>query len=157
FNNEIFINSDAKLWFIPEDESAEDMYLVSDRSFLVEDYTYTFTPYNVDESKSSGLITVKLDSSVITRKTIMFMLVTDVGTRITENGDEVKFIRGYPDSYSESLIVLSDSINEKNIVPGDVIRLYLNGEGKVQNVIKLWTPSDGEVTNIPSPIHTSAA
>ena len=150
FENTVFIDNGACMWFIPEDKSREEMYFIGGLSDLIADRKYTYSAYNVDKSGSAAYYTIKLTDEELAYKSFMFALVTETGTRLDSNGEEVNYITCYIDKYSNETLNLSDKINAEDIKKGDIIRVCLNGAGTIESAVKLWSTTDGEVENIPS-------
>ena len=150
FSNTVFIDNNAYMWFIPEDKTREDLYFIGGSGSLTADAKYTLSAYNVDESSSAAYYTVNLAETNLMGQSLMFALVTGVGTRLDTEGNEVNCMTCYIDKYSNETLTLSDRIDAGSIKQGDILRVYLNGAGTVENVVKLWSPSYGEVENIPA-------
>lgn len=150
FENTVFIDNGAYMWFIPEDKTCEEMYFIGGTANLIADRKYTYSAYNVDESGSAAYYTVNLTDENLEYQSFMFALVTGVGSRLDINGDVVDCITCYIDKYSNETLNLSDRIDASNIKKGDIIRVYLNAAGTIENMVKMWSISDGEVENIPT-------
>ena len=149
FANTVFVDNNAYMWFIPKDTTREDLYFVGSTSDLTADATYAITAYNTDESGSASIFTVDLTDDNLTNKSLMFALVTNVGTKLDSDGSEVNCITCHIEKYSDETIILGDNVDASSIKQGDILRLYLNPAGTAENVIKLWSLSEYGNVSVP--------
>ena len=149
FSNTVFVDDGAVMWFVPEDKKNENLYFIGGVGNLNADAKYTVAVYDLDSSGSSSYFTVNLGAANLKDQSLMFSVVTGKGTMLDTKGNIVNYIKCYIEKYSDEKLVLGDNISPDDVKKGDIVRLYLNPAGTVENIEKLWSADDGETEKIP--------
>lgn len=153
-NGNVFIDSAAKIFVIPQDYSIENFNVIT-RNNLVSDKSYSnIVVYDIDEYLNAKVMTVDTVSKAISSSS-KFMVVKSKGMIQDSEGATVPSLRGwwngtelaFPVKISEYLT--AETVN--GLAHGDVIQFTYNENGEIDMVQKYTSLSGGayyEPTNM---------
>ena len=133
FDCEIYLESDAKLFIIPDKTTySKEELSVENTSYLLGEKSYQIVAYDVDEYNFTKAICVKEREADKNNKMKGWLLVDKVEVRLNDDDDAVGVVYGAMGSFfNEKYEAVDDKVFE-DVVPGDIIKVGLNNKGKVE-------------------------
>lgn len=146
FDVSVFLSNNAKIVCVPQDSANKAGYTIRDASgFFSGDTSYTVTLYDVSEYSITPLIMfTETDSSKDTLMSKAMMIVTAVGERYVD-GEILPTVEGYRGKFEEINFLGEEAGMFDGLVPGDIINLSLNSQGRINHVKKITI--NNEITN----------
>lgn len=139
FNGNVFIDSVAKIFVIPDDFNKDDFNIIT-RNDLISDKAYSnIVVYDIDEYLNSKVISVGNVTKAISSSS-KFMVVKSKGMIQDSEGDAVPSIRGwwngtelaFPVKINEDLT--AEAVN--GLAHGDVIQFTYDENGEIDKIQK---------------------
>ena len=157
FNGNVFVDSAAKIFVIPQDYNIENFNVIT-RNNLVSDKAYSnIVVYDIDKYLNAKVITIDTVPKAISSSS-KFMVVKSIGMIQDSDGVAVPSLRGwwngtelaFPVKVSEDLT--AETVN--GLAHGDVIQFTYNEDSEIDKIQK-YTSLDGSAYYEPTNMYYS--
>lgn len=148
FLNDVYIDSNAKIFMVPDYKSQADLdendFKVKGRSSLVADLSYEeIYAYDASKTCAAKVLVVKNTPSVNSLSSIM--LITGISECIKADGDTTYQLKGYYSGYEISIPVNTPELVEKvGVDRGDIIQFTLDEDGYIVAIDLVYDYSQGQ-------------
>ena len=158
FQSQMFIDSNAVMWFVKVSESAndaperrlqllkdEDSYSARSTAALAQDKSYTFHAFNIDRFCFADIFIIEetnqlaLDSMAEGN----IFVVDEVSETLSSDGEIMGTVSGMMGSYDAISYYCEEPSMVMGLKRGDVITLHTNSKGYIDNIQKIYDISMG--------------
>lgn len=153
FNSKYLIDSTTPIFFIPYNGEKED-YTVKDASYLVNNWTYDISVYDIDNYMYASAIVLR--ENIIepeNLRTKRCMIISKVFEAVDDDGEEGVMIEGYQQGSKASYFLYNPNMYEnrgltlvKTLTAGDVIQFGVDVNNKINAVQLLYRASTDRLT-----------
>lgn len=114
----------------------EDHFKVTTRAILANDQMYTYTAYNADEYGTAEFVVCTIDYR---SNTSNYYIVEGTSVMVDGNGEVCNVVQCYANG-TLTYFKAADTSNFSTVdmKQGDIIQVYVNAVGKVENFKVLW-------------------
>lgn len=150
FSNYYYMDSDTKVFIIPEDGSKDrTLYQIGSNTSFKSDQSYTFEGYNRDEYYNLDMVVSKRTASTIQTVGDTLYMVKDVGIRYDDYHGVVPCIKVASSTYA-GVSLFGEENMFGDLSKGDLIKIHTNTEGLIDNYSIIYSMASGVEKVLPT-------